>query len=82
MKIKLKNKFNVGDFMLSAKAEFVFSKKGENYLLLNKEDLATNESFVNSLIDDNKKVVVIDDIGMTMQSYNIPSADIFKALSK
>lgn len=68
--------------MLSAKAEFVFSKKGENYLLLNKEDLATNESFVNSLIDDNKKVVVIDDIGMTMQSYNIPSADIFKALSK
>lgn len=68
--------------MLSVKAEFVFSKKGENYLLLNKEDLATNESFVNSLIDDNKKVVVIDDIGMTMQSYNIPSADIFKALSK
>lgn len=76
---RLKNGFNIGEFIGKSDLDFVFSIKNINpnqYLLLNQEAFGTfDEDTVNGFIEAGKKVAIINSNTLNMDVYNAPEEE-------
>lgn len=77
--LKLNNGFNVGDFMMKAELDYVYSKREEGFFLLNLNVLGEmQEDEVVALIENGSSVAVIED--MNMEVYNVEESKVLSAM--
>lgn len=81
----LPNNFPVGNLLVNIDLDYVLSTNNaeEEYLLLNDNMLGNfNKESVMKLIESNKRVIVINNESMKLQSYNVEEEEMNNAFLK
>lgn len=79
VELELKDGFNVINFIGEVNVDYVFSKKKEDYLLLNIQNLGVlKQSDINKLIAQGQKVAIIE--GLHMEVFNVDEGELLNAM--